>query len=91
MAVDLPAVYVGLRTASAQASKQDGVIFLGVRAAPVEGCAMAALERERSLSLAHALKQLPSGACLMIRDESGREWYIRPADRAMAHRLGRAA
>lgn len=36
------------------------------------------------LSMAAALGQLPSGACLTIRDTDGREWYVGPATRVNA-------
>jgi len=89
--VNLPAAYVGYKKASAQASRQDGTGLLGVLSVLAEGRTRVTLEREWRLTMALALKQLPSGACLMARDASGREWYIGPADQAISHKLREVA
>ncbi len=51
----------------------------------------AALDSEGRPALACALKHLPSGARMVIRDDSGREWYIGPADQVIASRLRKVA
>jgi len=43
------------------------------------------------LAMATALGQLPSGACLTVRDTEGREWCIAPAARATATSFREAA
>jgi hypothetical protein len=42
------------------------------------------------LTIAAALGQLPSGACLTVRDSNGREWYVSPAAWAVAASFGEA-
>lgn len=46
---------------------------------------------EWRLDLALALKQLPSGSCLVMRDASGREWSISPASQIGSSQLRKAA
>jgi hypothetical protein len=50
----------------------------------VDNRARAALDHGWERDVAAALGQLPSGACLTVRDASGREWHVRPAARARA-------
>jgi hypothetical protein len=89
--VDLPAGWVGLRQAPAYSSWPDGAVLPGTRPMLADGRTKAAAEREGFPALARALKHLPSGACLVIRDDSGREWHISPADQVIANRLRKAA
>lgn len=52
---------------------------------------VAASASEQQLALAMALRQLPSGTCLIVRDVSGREWSIKPARQASVIELRGAA
>lgn len=83
MVVDLPAAYVGLRQASARAARND--------ATRVPGRNKVALESEWRVTMAVALRQLPPGACLTVRDSDGREWYVGPAAQPRAARFREAA
>jgi hypothetical protein len=80
--VDLPVAYDGLGQASARVARNDGTSVPGVLQALVNGRTKVALEREWRLTMAVALRQLPSGACLTVRDSDGREWYVGPAAQA---------
>jgi len=91
MIVDLPAAYVGLKKASARASRRDSASLPGVLSVLAEGRTRVALEREWRLTMALALRELPSGTCLVARDATGREWYIGPAGQAAAQMLRKAA
>ncbi len=83
MVVDLTAARVGLRPASGRAARDDGPRVPGVLAL-VDGRSGMALKRGWRVAMAAALGQLPSGACLTIRDSDGREWYVGPAAPAKA-------
>jgi hypothetical protein len=61
--VDLPAAYADIRAASAHTSWQDCKGLSGVLARIVDGRTKVALERESRLSLALALKVLPTDVC----------------------------
>lgn len=89
--VDLPAAYVGYKAVKACRSSEDAGRVAGALAVLIEGHTQVALERERRLTIALVLKQLPSGSCLLVRDTSGRKWYIGPADRAVTRELEEAA
>ena len=91
MVIDLPAAYVGVKKASAHASRRDSSGLAGVLSAVAEGHTKVALEREWRLTMALALRQLPSGLCLVVREANGRGWYIGPADPAITHKLKEAA
>jgi hypothetical protein len=89
--VDLPAAYIGLKQASARAGRSDGTQMPGVLRALVDGRTKVTMEREWRLTMALALKQLPAGSCLTVRDSDGREWYVGPADQVRSTRLREAA
>lgn len=91
MVVDLPVAHVGTGPGSAHAARQDGMGLLSVVPVMAEGHINVAREREWRLTIALALEQLPSGACLVVRDASGREWSIGPAGQAVARSLREAA
>jgi hypothetical protein len=91
MVVDLPAAYIGIKQVSARAARRDGTYVPGVLSALVDGRTKVSLEREWRLTMAVALKQLPSGACLTVRDIHGREWYVGPAAEVGAARFTEAA
>lgn len=57
----------------------------------VEDRANTALDRGYERAIAAALGQLPSGACLTVRDAHGREWQVRPAIQAEGASSGEAA
>jgi hypothetical protein len=88
--VDLPAAYVGIGQASGHACRQ-GVTGLPGVLSPVAGHIEVASEGEWRLTLALALDQMPSGSSMVVRDASGRDWYIAPASQAVAHSLREAA
>lgn len=89
MVVDLPVIQAG--------GKQVPGHFQQCRTghAPVtmlaERRVKAASVVEWRLDLALALKQLPSGSCLVVRDASGREWSISPASQIGSSQLRKAA
>lgn len=89
MVLDLPAAYVGCK--AARAARRDMTSMAGVLSAAVECRAKVALEREQRLTVALALKQLPAGACLVIRDMNGRKLYLGPADQPIAIKMREAA
>jgi hypothetical protein len=91
MVIDLPAAYVGLKKASAHAGRQDRTALPRVLTVLAEGHVKVNIEREQRLTLATALKHMPSGTCLVIRDDSGREWYIGPAGQPITMSLRNAA
>ena len=88
MVIDLPAAYAGISQLSARPARNDGTRVPGVLSALVDGRTKVALEREWRRTMAVALRELPSGASLMVRDSDGREWYVGPAaqDRAASLR-----
>jgi len=88
--VDLPAAYVGAGQASGHASRQ-GVTGLPGVLSLVAGHLDVASEGQWRLTLALALDQMPSGSSMVVRDASGRDWYIAPASQAVARSLREAA
>jgi hypothetical protein len=88
--VDLPVIQARRKQVPGHASQQ-----CRTGHAPVtmlaERRAKAASAIEWRLDLALALKQLPSGSCLVVRDASGREWSISPASQIGSSQLRKAA
>jgi len=80
--VDLPVAYGGVSQISARVARDHGTSGAGVLKALVNGRTKVALEREWRLTMAVALRELPSGTCLTVRDSDGREWYVGPAAEA---------
>lgn len=91
MVIDLPAAYVGLRSASAHPARRDGTGLSGVLSELVQGRTKATLAREWRLTMAIAFRQLPPGMCLLAREGSGQELYIGPADQGMVLKSREAA
>jgi hypothetical protein len=88
--VDLPVARAGLRRVSARPARGNGSRTAGGLLMLVDDGAKAVLERGWELTIAAALGQLPSGACLTVRDPNGREWYVGPAAPATAASFGEA-
>lgn len=91
MVLDLPAAYVGYKAGAARAARRDMTSMAGVLSALVECRAKVALEREQRLTVALALKQLPAGSCLAIRDMNGRKLYLGPVEAPIAIKMREAA
>lgn len=88
--VELPAASVGAGRASAHASRQGVTGLPGALRIGADHIEVAS-EGEWRLTLALALNQMASGSSLVVRDASGRDWYIAPASQAAAHSLREAA
>jgi hypothetical protein len=84
MAVNLPAARTA-RPARDNSARAPGTLLR-----LVAGRGGAVPEPGWRLAMAAALGQLPSGACLTVRDTDGREWCIGPAARATAASFGEA-
>jgi hypothetical protein len=70
---------------TARPAREIGTRMPGTLLTLVADMPQAALE-----TMAAALGQLPSGACLTMRDTGGREWYVGSAARANAASFGEA-
>jgi hypothetical protein len=90
MVVDLPAARVCRKRAPVHASLRNRASMTSLPAM-VGGPAEEAPEHEWRLTMALALEQLPSGACLVVRGADGREWFISPAGQAASHTLRKVA
>ena len=88
--VALPAARASSRRVPARRALGDRAGRPGARLVLVDDEAKAALERGWELAMAAALGQLPSGACLTVRDSEGREWDVSPAARVRAASFGEA-
>jgi hypothetical protein len=90
VAVEAHTGYVG-GIAAATTSCRKLTVRSHLSVATDNGCGGITLAGEENLVLAEALDRLPSGARLIIRDKSGREWCISPSRQATVTELRRAA
>lgn len=81
MVPDLPTIYAGF-VASAGARRRSTRGLIALLAELAWGRMRITLKRERRLTFAFALKQLPPGTCLVARESRNRGWYVDSADQA---------
>jgi hypothetical protein len=87
---ELSVAHVRPRKAAAYFSDQNPPVLSDMLLATAERSASVLVEVKLHSALAFTLKQFPTGTCLLVRDDAGREWYVGPADQVVSNKLRKA-